>query len=236
MIGSWGGGIHAYALLRQAGLDLNLGERMGAVCVVPSGTTIRWYLLLLLLPSGGTFWEPGGVRASRAPPAAFLLLQVSAAKRRYEVGLDKLQFTASQVRGVSTPYVAATASRVGVWPCARHCRCCALSLVCADVRMWISERPLTRSSHGKLALPSHTRVRVYVPTPPIHTTHTHTHTTPFLHSPAQVSIMQDELTALKPVLIATVAETERLMATVSKEKTEVRFYSDVNRAMYRDVC
>ncbi|KAG2436335.1 hypothetical protein HXX76_006644 [Chlamydomonas incerta] len=37
----------------------------------------------------------------------------------------------------------------------------------------------------------------------------------------QVSIMQDELTALKPVLIKTVAETERLMATVSKEKTEV---------------
>ncbi|PNH03664.1 Dynein heavy chain 7, axonemal [Tetrabaena socialis] len=37
----------------------------------------------------------------------------------------------------------------------------------------------------------------------------------------QVSIMQDELTALKPVLIKTVAETERLMNTVSKEKTEV---------------
>ncbi|KXZ49087.1 hypothetical protein GPECTOR_23g2 [Gonium pectorale] len=37
----------------------------------------------------------------------------------------------------------------------------------------------------------------------------------------QVSIMQDELTALKPVLIKTVEETERLMATVSKEKTEV---------------
>lgn len=39
---------------------------------------------------------------------------------------------------------------------------------------------------------------------------------------SQVSIMQDDLTALKPVLIKTVAETERLMATVSKEKTEVR--------------
>ncbi|GFR52768.1 hypothetical protein Agub_g15379 [Astrephomene gubernaculifera] len=38
---------------------------------------------------------------------------------------------------------------------------------------------------------------------------------------SQVSIMQDELTALKPVLIRTVEETERLMATVSKEKTEV---------------
>ncbi|GIL57271.1 hypothetical protein Vafri_12526 [Volvox africanus] len=38
---------------------------------------------------------------------------------------------------------------------------------------------------------------------------------------SQVSIMQDELTALKPVLIKTVEETERLMATVSKEKTEV---------------
>ncbi len=38
----------------------------------------------------------------------------------------------------------------------------------------------------------------------------------------QVSIMQDELTALKPVLIKTVAETEVLMEKVSKEKTEVR--------------
>lgn len=37
----------------------------------------------------------------------------------------------------------------------------------------------------------------------------------------QVSVMQDELTALRPVLITTVAETERLMATVQKEKTEV---------------
>ncbi len=34
--------------------------------------------------------------------------------------------------------------------------------------------------------------------------------------------MQAELTALKPNLITTVAETERLMATVQKEKTEVR--------------
>ena len=33
--------------------------------------------------------------------------------------------------------------------------------------------------------------------------------------------MQEELTALKPNLIRTVAETERLMATVQKEKTEV---------------
>ena len=38
----------------------------------------------------------------------------------------------------------------------------------------------------------------------------------------QVVVMQDELTALKPNLIRTVAETERLMATVQKEKTEVR--------------
>jgi dynein heavy chain len=38
----------------------------------------------------------------------------------------------------------------------------------------------------------------------------------------QVVIMQEELTALKPNLIRTVAETERLMATVQKEKTEVR--------------
>ncbi|KAG2482389.1 hypothetical protein HYH03_018685 [Edaphochlamys debaryana] len=37
----------------------------------------------------------------------------------------------------------------------------------------------------------------------------------------QVSIMQDELTALKPVLIMTVEETEGLMAKVKKEKTEV---------------
>ncbi|GAX74205.1 hypothetical protein CEUSTIGMA_g1654.t1 [Chlamydomonas eustigma] len=37
----------------------------------------------------------------------------------------------------------------------------------------------------------------------------------------QVVIMQEELTALKPNLIRTVAETERLMATVKKEKTEV---------------
>ena len=34
--------------------------------------------------------------------------------------------------------------------------------------------------------------------------------------------MQGELTALKPNLIKTVAETERLMATVQKEKIEVR--------------
>lgn len=40
----------------------------------------------------------------------------------------------------------------------------------------------------------------------------------------QVVIMQEELTALKPNLIRTVAETERLMATVQKEKTEVRGY------------
>ncbi len=33
--------------------------------------------------------------------------------------------------------------------------------------------------------------------------------------------MQNELTALKPNLIKTVAETEVLMATVAKEKTEV---------------
>jgi hypothetical protein len=38
----------------------------------------------------------------------------------------------------------------------------------------------------------------------------------------QVVVMQGELTALKPNLITTVAETERLMATVQKEKTEVR--------------
>ena len=38
----------------------------------------------------------------------------------------------------------------------------------------------------------------------------------------QVVIMQEELTALKPNLIRTVAETERLMATVQKEKTEAR--------------
>ena len=37
----------------------------------------------------------------------------------------------------------------------------------------------------------------------------------------QVTVMQDELTALKPNLIKTVAETEQLMATVQKEKTEV---------------
>lgn len=37
----------------------------------------------------------------------------------------------------------------------------------------------------------------------------------------QVTVMQDELTALKPNLIKTVAETEKLMATVQKEKTEV---------------
>lgn len=37
----------------------------------------------------------------------------------------------------------------------------------------------------------------------------------------QVVLMQEELTALKPNLIKTVAETERLMATVQKEKTEV---------------
>ncbi len=37
----------------------------------------------------------------------------------------------------------------------------------------------------------------------------------------QVVVMQGELTALKPNLIKTVAETERLMATVSKEKTDV---------------
>eukprot|EP00955_Chlamydomonas_euryale_P029584 311781-Chlamydomonas_euryale.AAC.1 len=37
----------------------------------------------------------------------------------------------------------------------------------------------------------------------------------------QVVVMQDELTALKPTLIKTVAETEALLATVAKEKTEV---------------
>ncbi|KAL6751111.1 dynein heavy chain 5 [Haematococcus lacustris] len=37
----------------------------------------------------------------------------------------------------------------------------------------------------------------------------------------QVVVMQEELTALKPNLIRTVAETERLMTTVQKEKTEV---------------
>eukprot|EP00201_Polytomella_parva_P020499 CAMPEP_0175042260 /NCGR_PEP_ID=MMETSP0052_2-20121109/2450_1 /TAXON_ID=51329 ORGANISM="Polytomella parva, Strain SAG 63-3" /NCGR_SAMPLE_ID=MMETSP0052_2 /ASSEMBLY_ACC=CAM_ASM_000194 /LENGTH=3805 /DNA_ID=CAMNT_0016305023 /DNA_START=33 /DNA_END=11446 /DNA_ORIENTATION=+ len=38
---------------------------------------------------------------------------------------------------------------------------------------------------------------------------------------SQVVVMQTELTQLKPVLIRTVAETESLMATVSKEKIEV---------------
>lgn len=38
----------------------------------------------------------------------------------------------------------------------------------------------------------------------------------------QVTLMQDELTALKPTLVKTVADTEQLMATVQKEKTEVR--------------
>lgn len=38
---------------------------------------------------------------------------------------------------------------------------------------------------------------------------------------SQVAIMQDELTALKPSLIKTVAETEVLMVKVQKEKTEV---------------
>ena len=38
----------------------------------------------------------------------------------------------------------------------------------------------------------------------------------------QVVVMQGELTALKPDLIRTVAETEKLMATVEKEKTEVQ--------------
>jgi dynein heavy chain len=38
---------------------------------------------------------------------------------------------------------------------------------------------------------------------------------------SQVVLMQDELTALKPNLIRTVSETEELMATVQKEKTEV---------------
>ena len=37
----------------------------------------------------------------------------------------------------------------------------------------------------------------------------------------QVSTMQEELTALKPNLIKTVAETEELLAKVAKEKTEV---------------
>ncbi|GMH41668.1 hypothetical protein BSKO_09578 [Bryopsis sp. KO-2023] len=37
----------------------------------------------------------------------------------------------------------------------------------------------------------------------------------------QVNIMQNELTALKPTLVKTVSETEQLMATVQKEKTEV---------------
>eukprot|EP00803_Ostreobium_quekettii_P003694 evm.model.scf_198.7 EVM.evm.TU.scf_198.7 scf_198:70733-88803(+) len=37
----------------------------------------------------------------------------------------------------------------------------------------------------------------------------------------QVAIMQEELTALKPSLVKTVADTEKLMATVEKEKTEV---------------
>lgn len=45
----------------------------------------------------------------------------------------------------------------------------------------------------------------------------------------QVSIMQDELTALKPVLIKTVAETEVLMEKVSKEKTEVRLPQPTSR-------
>jgi hypothetical protein len=39
--------------------------------------------------------------------------------------------------------------------------------------------------------------------------------------PCLCAAAQDELTALKPNLITTVAETERLMATVQKEKTEV---------------
>jgi dynein heavy chain len=38
---------------------------------------------------------------------------------------------------------------------------------------------------------------------------------------ASVKEMQDELTALRPNLIKTVAETEDLMARVSKEKSEV---------------
>jgi len=42
-----------------------------------------------------------------------------------------------------------------------------------------------------------------------------------LFTEQQVVIMQNELTDLKPKLINTVAETERLMATVQKEKTEV---------------
>jgi dynein heavy chain, axonemal len=37
----------------------------------------------------------------------------------------------------------------------------------------------------------------------------------------QVVLMQNELTALRPNLVRTVEETERLMATVQREKTEV---------------
>jgi dynein heavy chain, axonemal len=52
----------------------------------------------------------------------------------------------------------------------------------------------------------------------------------------QVVVMQAELTALKPNLITTVAETERLMATVQKEKTEVRLYLRAKACTHQDLA
>jgi dynein heavy chain, axonemal len=43
-----------------------------------------------------------------------------------------------------------------------------------------------------------------------------------LFTAEQVSLMQKELTELKPVLVQTGAETEELMAVVKREKSEVR--------------
>ena len=170
---------------------------------LPSDRTLPRYYSLPPLPhllSRCTLLPLSSDRTSSSP----LLSQVMSAKKRYEIGLEKLQFTEQQVGCEGQEGGAGGRGRRGEGGAGGGRE--GQEGGGKGTSVGGGENCISRSSRWAVGTPITLHAGGWSSSRP--------------PSP-QVVIMQEELTALKPNLIRTVAETERLMATVQKEKTEV---------------